>query len=577
MLCGSIDFRFEPLFLRRKFCLRQNEIATEARKHRRGKRNCIFLCFSASVANKKFPKGINYKNQCSSTSWLMNFLRLIKAESYKRGTVLSVLFNIISKGILFLLTIIIARYFGSNIKTDIYFFVYSTMVLFSSFISNIDTSVIIPESMRLRENEGNDKATAFLNYFLLIYFIIGIGFTGLMYFCGQSLFGLISRFSDSDMVAYRNYFWLGSFFFIFMVLTNFINAILTSLKFFTMPMLISGINSIVVIAAIFLFKENYDALSIFIGGLIAYAINMIILIFVLKKIARWNRKISSSAIKNKIWINVFYAEMGQLINVCCSMFPLYLLSGFGSGILSVMNYGKNVADIPNTMFTSQFANVSGIKLNEQIARKDYTAMNNFFLRTSKFLVFVLVPVGFFLFVFARPVIEIIYLRGGFDMTAAAGAATFLQLFVVTVFSIAINAMVTRIFIARQALKQALIYQLIMSVILILLIWGFVACYGPYGYGYAVIVVNIMNIAGMFFICRIIAPELKYVTLVKYTGVIILINGIIGTAVYFISAWWQIAVIFKMITLFACWLFILLLLNKILHLNFKLVSIFKKVQ
>ena len=52
----------------------------------------------------------------------MIFLRLIKSESYKRGTVLSVLFNIVSKGILFLLTIIIARYFGSNIKTDIYFF-----------------------------------------------------------------------------------------------------------------------------------------------------------------------------------------------------------------------------------------------------------------------------------------------------------------------------------------------------------------------------------------------------------------------------------------------------------------------
>ena len=81
----------------------------------------------------------------------MNFLRLIKSESYKKGTVLSVLFNIISKGILFLLTIIIARYFGSNIKTDIYFFVFAAMILFSGFINSIDTAVLIPESMRIRE------------------------------------------------------------------------------------------------------------------------------------------------------------------------------------------------------------------------------------------------------------------------------------------------------------------------------------------------------------------------------------------------------------------------------------------
>ena len=55
----------------------------------------------------------------------MNFLWLIKTESYKRGMLLSVIFNIISKGILLLLTILVAGYFGSNIKTDIYFFIYS--------------------------------------------------------------------------------------------------------------------------------------------------------------------------------------------------------------------------------------------------------------------------------------------------------------------------------------------------------------------------------------------------------------------------------------------------------------------
>ena len=75
----------------------------------------------------------------------MNFLKLIKAESYTKGMVLSVIFNIISKGILFLLTIIIARYFGSNIKTDIYFFVFAAMVLFSGLINNMDTAVLIPQ------------------------------------------------------------------------------------------------------------------------------------------------------------------------------------------------------------------------------------------------------------------------------------------------------------------------------------------------------------------------------------------------------------------------------------------------
>ena len=505
----------------------------------------------------------------------MNFLSLIKSESYKRGTVLSVLFNIISKGILFLLTILIARYFGSNIKTDIYFFVFGTMVLLSGFINSIDTAVLIPESMRLRQKEGDEKAMAFLNYFLLIYFIIGILFTVAIYFFGTIIFELISKFSQADIVTYHNYFWLGSLFFIFQILTGYINTILTSLKFFSIPMIISGINSCIVIAAIFLLKAEYDVLSIFIGGLFAYAINLAFLFFVIRKIAGWKFIIQRDGIKKTVGNNIFYAALGQVATVASSMFPLYLLSGFGSGIISVMNYGKNIADIPNTLVTSQFANVSGIKLNEQVARQDYTGMNETFFSTSKLLVFILVPVGFFVFVFARPIVELFYLRGDFTISSAQGAAVFLQLLGLSVFAIALNAMVTRVFIAMQAMKQAFFYQVIMNVLLIIAIWLAVKYYGAYGYGYAIIAANLINLAGMFFMCRIIVPQLNYAALMRYTGLIILINGIIASLVYYAAAYLPINVVVKMTVMFACWLFILMLLYKILHLDFNISLWLKK--
>ena len=166
-------------------------------------------------------------------------------------------------------------------------------------------------------------------------------------------------------------------------------------------MIISSFKSCIAIVCIFLLKADYDVLSVFLGGLISYAVNLVIQLYVLKKIAGWNFSIRSSGIQKKVWSNVVYAELGQIATVASSMFPLYLLSGFGSGIISVMNYGKNIADIPNTLVTSQFANVSGIKLNEQVAQQDYEGMNNTFLRTSKLMVFILVPMGFYLFVFAE--------------------------------------------------------------------------------------------------------------------------------------------------------------------------------
>lgn len=507
----------------------------------------------------------------------MNFLSLIRSESYRKGTVLSVLFNIVSKGILFVLTIIIARYFGSNIKTDIYFFVFAAMILFSGFVNAVDTTVLIPESMRLREHEGEERAAAFLNFFLLVYLAIGILFLVAMYFFGSTLFGLISKFSKADIHTYRNYFWIGSFFFIFHVLTNYLNTILTSLKFFSVPMVISSIKSCIAIGCIFLLKADYDVLSVFLGGLISYAVNLVILLIVLKKVAGWKFSIRSSGIKKRVWKNILYAELGQVTTVASSMFPLYLLSGFGSGIISVMNYGKNIADIPNTLVTTQFTNVSGIKLNEEVARQDFTGMNDTFVRTSKLLVFVLVPMGFYLFVFAKPVVDLFYHSPNFDAVAAEESAIFLQLLAVSIFSIGINAMVTRIFIAIQAIRQAFIYQVILNLLLIVVIWLCTQRYGVYGYPYAVIIINVLNYFGMYFICKKLIAAINYSTVLKYTGLIILINAAIASGLYSAMKWVKLANLPVLVSGFLVYLIVLLILNKRFKLNMELGHIIKHVK
>ncbi|MGB4845455.1 MAG: lipid II flippase MurJ, partial [Ferruginibacter sp.] len=258
-------------------------------------------------------------------------------------------------------------------------------------------------------------------------------------------------------------------------------------------------------------------------------------------------------------------------------FPLYLLSGFGSGIISVMNYGKNIADIPNTLVTTQFTNVSGIKLNEEVARQDHTAMNDTFLRTSKLLVFILVPLGFYLFVFAAPVVKLFYQSSHFDAVAVKESAVFLQLLAVSIFSVGVNSMVTRVFIALQAIRQAFFYQLILNILLIAVIWACTRQYGAYGYPYGIIIVNVVNFFGMYFICKKLAPSIHYAAVLKYTGLIVLINAAIACGLYFASAYLNLPVLPSVIFGFLMYLIILLLLNKKFKLNTELAHIIRHVK
>lgn len=327
-------------------------------------------------------------------------------------------------------------------------------------------------------------------------------------------------------------------------------------------MVIGSVKSCVVIVCIFLLREKYDVLSVIIGGLISYAINLLIQIYVLHTVTGWKFGFKKPAIRKTIWENVFYAELGQITTVASSMFPLYLLSGFGSGIISVMNYGKNIADIPNTLVTSQFANVSGIKLNEEVARKDYAAMNETFLHTSKLMIFILVPVSFFMFIFSEPIVSLFYKRGSFTAQNVIDAAKFMQLLSITIFSIGINAMVSRIFIAMQAIKQSLFYQVALNVLLIAAIWLFTKTYGAYGYPYAGILINIINFIGMFFICKKYFAAIEYGKLLKYAAAVIAANLPLSALLYYLLLPADMESFYKLLIGFCIYLVVFILMSRI---------------
>ena len=93
-------------------------------------------------------------------------MSFLKIESYQKGIAISSFFNIIAKIILFVNSIVIAYYFGTQTKTDIYFYVMSSIIgLIVTLISGLNLAVLLPESMRLREQESKEKSMQFLNFF----------------------------------------------------------------------------------------------------------------------------------------------------------------------------------------------------------------------------------------------------------------------------------------------------------------------------------------------------------------------------------------------------------------------------
>jgi peptidoglycan biosynthesis protein MviN/MurJ (putative lipid II flippase) len=167
-----------------------------------------------------------------------------------------------------------------------------------------------------------------------------------------------------------------------------------------------------------------------------------------------------------------------------------------------------------------------------------------------------------MFVFAEPVVELFYKRGSFTGQEVIESAKFMRLLSITIFSIGINAIVTRIFIAMQAVKQAFFYQVILNVILIAAIWLFTKRYGAYGYPYGVILSNIINFFGMYFICKKYFAAIAYGRLLKYTAGIMAVNLTVSALLYYLLLSANLESFYKLVIGFCIYLVVFIFMSRV---------------
>ena len=83
--------------------------------------------------------------------------------------------------------------------------------------------------------------------------------------------------------------------------------------------IINGAFSIILVMAL----HNVTGVqSVFYGFLISYAINLLLLIFLLKKQLRWRFKLGIGKIPRRIWQNLGFAQVGNLASTLAMYTPI---------------------------------------------------------------------------------------------------------------------------------------------------------------------------------------------------------------------------------------------------------------
>ena len=515
-------------------CLRQRVatgIATETPKHRK-----IQFCFcdSVSLPTGRQVCGKVYLWQKNPEVNKMKFSWLIKSESYKKGVIYSTGLNIIAGGMQFLNTLIIAFFFGTSIGTDIYFFVITvTILITTSIINGIDSIILIPRAMYLREREGEAASVNFLNFFILLYLVIGL-VTFLIIIASPVVFyNIFSKFPPGKLEQYKYLLYAGSGLIFFKLINNFLGTILSSYKYFSITILTSLVTSLFSILITILFHKQLGIAGTLTAVAASYFINFLFLLAVMKLQLKW-RFSRFVFVKDKhLWANIGLMQLNILPVWLRNYITLFLLTSLGEGIVSSVNLAQQVSGIIDALIIAQVLSVAGIKFNELYARMDMAALNTMFIKTANYLLLLLMPVVLIIFFYAGDITAIIFNRGSMEKNSLDTIGMCLRYLILLSPLLLLNSICTRIFSSTQVIRQGLLYSFSGHVIFLLLTILLINWLHLKGYLYSMLAGYCVIIFLFYRLFKLKLGQIDFDTVLKFGFKQLLINLIIALPVFYI--------------------------------------------
>lgn len=346
-----------------------------------------------------------------------------------RTFIISALF--IVSGILgFCCQMLYANYFGSGKEMDIYFALFSIPAIITGATGTIFSSLFFPAFARLGDTPDLDEyiytIKGHVSRVALIIAIIGFSIT---YFN-------LRRIIDSDNPIYLDLalilsilFWLNSY---ISIVTGFLASVQNYFKNFLVVSFSQLIVYFSIIFFVIAFHESLGVSSIAAGLLTASIIQLLINRFYGGIFHKSSSKANVEA-KNLI-SNIFLIVISFMpFHAFASISYLWAGNLNDSGSVALLGYSHSFCGFLSTATSMGIATVSFPDLARSLSSSDTDVLHNGFINFRNQLEVVIIFASFvaiFTSLFAHPIIEVLFMRGQFDINAVNGLSRVLPIYLI---------------------------------------------------------------------------------------------------------------------------------------------------
>jgi putative peptidoglycan lipid II flippase len=403
----------------------------------------------------------------------------LRVQSFRQAAFWSTAIGALGQALSLLFGMLMAAYFGAQDSTDVLYYCIGTFALVATLIQQVNVSVLVPETMRRREQTGERDAMAFINRFFLFFSALILLATGLMLLHPSGVLTTVSRFPVELLERNRPLvLWLVISFPLYMI-SQLLLDVLVSYRFLTLPVVLSCVGRLINIAFVLAFHRRLGVVSAAMGMAVGFGLQIAVNAWMLERAVDWQWGAWRTRIGGNVYRNVLWSELGTVAMALASYLPLYLFSGFSAGVLTALNYAQRMGRVPMDLLTTQFSAVAGVKFNELMARREEDELNASFGRLARVAGFALVPLGVWLALVGHDVISLLFGRGKFEGEALQLTSLLFSVWVLNLPMTGFMTMLTRYLVARQAIRYGVLWQIFSNalnaaiVVLCIRRWGVV--------------------------------------------------------------------------------------------------------
>ena len=372
-----------------------------------------------------------------------------KIESYKNGAIYSAGLSVVVKFIALFQNFLIAYYLGAGTGTDIYFYMFGSIIAACEILQSIVSSVLIPRSMLLRNQNSFHTENAYLNAFLYTVISVAILTISIILLNGKECLLLLSNFSAQDIEVHLPLLYILLPASIPYIISIVYVEILASYKYFVFPQIITVINNVFIILFIILFHSLLGVLALAVGFSIATIINFAWLAIFIKRNLSWSYSCFSFVYLKNSFSDICVKLVNDSAMAFTTMFPMYLLSMFYPGTITVITYANKLLQAPMILLVQLFA-VLQIKLSELYSKHLGREMKHIYMKVGGKAILLSVVGAILFFILRRPIVEICFGNGAMTSENIEVFIEVLGVLIVSIpFSIIIAVSTRMLFVMRK--------------------------------------------------------------------------------------------------------------------------------